>query len=434
MATFIQRIIAGEPAAVERAEAYIRESPAGEHVPDLRKALIQHYTRAPGVRRDAGVNHLDRDREAALRHRRALHAAFPQDTWQTFQLGNLLTDTGRCDEAMTVLEALRAASPDGPLEINVLTAIARVHRIRGEFDRAAAVLERTLSQAREVFGADPKDEQAQFVGAVLARLARIFVLTGDPARAARVIEDFPQANRHPLLRRTLLRARALLRDGPPSQHRDARPVDLNALTVACVKHGTKYGPDYVNRLYAMVRRHLPGDWRFVCHTDDPSGLRPEVGVIDISRTGLRGWWTKLALFDPATPIADRTVLYLDLDTVVVGDLRFIGELKVGFHIMEHPDAPGFNSSVMLFDRAFAAPLHRDFRQQDMDRLPGDQDWIEECMPGIDTFPHGLAHVYRGLHPDLDSPGLARTGIRIVTFPTEPKPHQIRHGWVPEHWR
>ncbi|HAU58261.1 MAG TPA: glycosyltransferase, partial [Comamonadaceae bacterium] len=28
--------------------------------------------------------------------------------------------------------------------------------------------------------------------------------------------------------------------------------------VICMKWGTKYGPEYVNRLYAMVRRHLSG--------------------------------------------------------------------------------------------------------------------------------------------------------------------------------
>ncbi|RZI92081.1 MAG: glycosyltransferase, partial [Rubrivivax sp.] len=46
--------------------------------------------------------------------------------------------------------------------------------------------------------------------------------------------------------------------------------------VICMKWGTKYGPEYVNRLYAMVRRHLTGDFRFVCLTDDPAGIRPEV--------------------------------------------------------------------------------------------------------------------------------------------------------------
>ena len=45
-----------------------------------------------------------------------------------------------------------------------------------------------------------------------------------------------------------------------------------------MKWGTKYGPDYVNRLYAMVRRHLSGDFKFVCLTDDSKGIRSEVAV------------------------------------------------------------------------------------------------------------------------------------------------------------
>ena len=28
--------------------------------------------------------------------------------------------------------------------------------------------------------------------------------------------------------------------------------------VICMKWGTKYGPEYVNRLYGMVKRHLKG--------------------------------------------------------------------------------------------------------------------------------------------------------------------------------
>ena len=32
-----------------------------------------------------------------------------------------------------------------------------------------------------------------------------------------------------------------------------------ARTVLCMKWGTKYGPEYVNRLYGMVRRHLHSD-------------------------------------------------------------------------------------------------------------------------------------------------------------------------------
>ena len=56
------------------------------------------------------------------------------------------------------------------------------------------------------------------------------------------------------------------------------PTAASARHILCMKWGTKYGPEYVNRLYAMVRRHLSGDFRFVCLTDDSTGIRSEVPV------------------------------------------------------------------------------------------------------------------------------------------------------------
>ncbi|WP_193184168.1 tetratricopeptide repeat protein [Nisaea sediminum] len=434
MTSLAEKVLEGEPNAVRQAENFVRSAGHDVEANELRKALVQHYTRSQGARRDAGVGHLERDFEAALRHMRPLYEASPDHPGFAFRFASLLTETGRYDEGMPLLEKLREAGGTFDLTVNVEGAIARALYHRGEFDRAADLLRRILAKATEHFGAEPSDEQRRLVGSLLARLSRIHINKGDYGGAARIVEENPYEIDHPFMRRTLQRAKTLLSDGPPSRLSDARPVELDRLTVACVKHGTKYGPDYVNRLFSMVRRHLPGNWRFVCYTDDPRGLRPEVRVIDISGIQIRGWWTKLALFDPNLPVADPTIFYLDLDTVVVGDLGFLEGLKVGFHILEHPDSPCFNSSVMLFDRAFAAPVYQRIRKRDVERLVGDQDWIEECMPGLDTFPHGPIRLYRGLHPDLDPAGLAETGTRIVTFPTNPKPHMIEQGWVPEHWR
>jgi tetratricopeptide (TPR) repeat protein len=402
----------------------------------LAGALMKHSIRWTGVRRDAGANHLERDYEAALRHFRVLHEAFPEVPVVAYRLASLLIGTGRHDEAVRFLEQLLETMTDDSLglRLNIQDSMARVLYVRGEFDRAVAVLEQILARAPEDNRPVRNKEQGMIFGSTLALLSRTRVNAGDYAEAVRAIEAFPHALKTPFLNNTLERARALLRDGPPSQSPDARPVVLDQLTVACVKHGTKYGADYVNRLYSMVRRHLPGNWRFVCLTDDPRGIRPEVGLIDITSIQSRGWWAKLALFDPQTPLADQTVFYLDLDTVIVGDLGFIEGLKVGFYVLEHAFTPNFNSSVMLFDRTFAAPLHQRFRRSDLDRLVSDQDWLEECLPGIDTFPRGPIRLYKSLEPDLDSTGLARTGAKLVTFPTEPKPHQISHGWVTEHWR
>jgi hypothetical protein len=228
-------------------------------------------------------------------------------------------------------------------------------------------------------------------------MTRLLVNRGEPERAVELGARFRDLAQDKFLERTLVRAERLIDGGRPATRKGRTVVDCDALSVVCVKHGTKYPADYVNRLYNMVRRHLPGNWRFICLTDD-------------------------------------AVLYFDLDTVIVGSLDFVAGMPLGFHILEHPGEPCFNSSVMLFSREFARPVHDRFDPTVMDRLVSDQDWIEECMPTIDTFPTGLIRLYRGLHPDLGSTGLAETGTRVVTFPTVPKPHQIGRGWVLHHWR
>lgn len=91
-----------------------------------------------------------------------------------------------------------------------------------------------------------------------------------------------------------------------------------------MKWGRKYGPEYVNRLYAMVRRHLSGDFHFVCLTDDSTGIRPEVQCLPIPPLDLpagipeRGW-NKLATFS-ADLHGLRGCAVLDVDVVITGSL------------------------------------------------------------------------------------------------------------------
>ena len=40
--------------------------------------------------------------------------------------------------------------------------------------------------------------------------------------------------------------------------------DINKVTVLCVKFGTKYGPNYVERLRNMVARHMTIPYEFAC--------------------------------------------------------------------------------------------------------------------------------------------------------------------------
>lgn len=88
------------------------------------------------------------------------------------------------------------------------------------------------------------------------------------------------------------------------------------LTVACVlKSGGAYDATWVERLQAGVARHLSAPYRFICLSD------VEVACERIPlRHDWPGWWSKLEMFRLEGP-----VLYLDLDTAVVGDLCDIAE-------------------------------------------------------------------------------------------------------------
>ena len=69
------------------------------------------------------------------------------------------------------------------------------------------------------------------------------------------------------------------------------------LNIVCLKAGKAYGPEYVNILFDMVRRNLVAGYpgRFVCLTDDPTGL--DAGIETIRLPGnIETWWGKLYMF------------------------------------------------------------------------------------------------------------------------------------------
>ena len=211
------------------------------------------------------------------------------------------------------------------------------------------------------------------------------------------------------------------------------------LTVACLKWGTRYSADYVNILHDMVRRHLSRPHRFVCLTDDAKGLDCEAMPIV---PNLPTWWGKLTLF--RHPIPGR-VLFLDLDTVIVGNIDGFAAYDGPFCVVRpfYRDW-GFNSSIMSIAPNFGhhiwerfavnpqAAIDRCRREADPRWNFGDQRWIELTVDRADwwqdVLPGQLAsykvHCGNGLPPEA----------RIVCFHGKPDPHDVAEPWVKEHWR
>jgi hypothetical protein len=65
--------------------------------------------------------------------------------------------------------------------------------------------------------------------------------------------------------------------------------------VVCVKYGTKYGADYVNKLYYGVKKNLSREHRFMCFTEDGSGLDKNIEVMKLKHKWA-GWWSKVHIF------------------------------------------------------------------------------------------------------------------------------------------
>ena len=96
--------------------------------------------------------------------------------------------------------------------------------------------------------------------------------------------------------------------------------------IICVKWGEKFGPDYVNKLYAMARRHITGDFRLVCFTDNATGLRSEVESRPLPELGCPhpertiGKWRKVVLWGEELGGLTGPALFIDLDSVIISNM------------------------------------------------------------------------------------------------------------------
>lgn len=222
------------------------------------------------------------------------------------------------------------------------------------------------------------------------------------------------------------------------------------ITIAClwVRGRVAYSADYVGRLLSMCKRHAGEPFRFVCFTDRPNELPPGVEPVALLPfLGLEAWWNKLTLFAPEAGLSGR-VLYLDLDSIVVGDLQPIIHYPAAFALcppagdfrpVNYRVVRRFNSSVMVWNAGEQSDLFEDFGGLRCNRLIaaggaplplwGDQDWI------------GLKKAAVGQPmPEAWFPRLSQAwsvppaGARVILC-KKPKNHVAaeRAAWIREAW-
>ena len=127
--------------------------------------------------------------------------------------------------------------------------------------------------------------------------------------------------------------------------------------IFCMKWGTLYGADYVNRLHSMVKRNLTLDFKMVCFTDDDAGIIDEVDCYPIPEIDVPGnlperMWKKLTTLKGDLYGLKGTALFLDLDVVIVDNIDCFFKTDSDFSIIKDYNKQWRitgNSSVYKFE-------------------------------------------------------------------------------------
>jgi hypothetical protein len=221
-------------------------------------------------------------------------------------------------------------------------------------------------------------------------------------------------------------------------------------TVICMKWGTRYGPDYVNRLYSMVKRHTARPTRLVCYTEQGEGINTGVEVYPLPHIELPEWprwkpWRKISLWQKELEGISGEVLYLDLDLVVTGNLDDFFDYKPGrFCVARNWTSRErigntsvyrfkVGSHTYLYDRVMA-----DW-QSVFDRHRNSQTYISREISDMEFWPDDWCQSFK--HSLLPAwpfnwfmvPALP-PGTKAVAFTGKPDPDEAMVGrWPRKHW-
>ncbi len=222
--------------------------------------------------------------------------------------------------------------------------------------------------------------------------------------------------------------------------------------IICMKWGTVYSVDYVNRLYSMVARNITGPFRFVCLTDDANGMRPEViarpcPVIKLPAPYNNRPWRKITLWGKEVPgLEAGDALFIDLDVVVTASIDdfFTFEPTKSFvvaHNWTQPNDVVGNTSVYRF-RVGSHPELLSRLEADPEAMLGkycnSQTYTSRTIGEVTFWPEEWCRSFKvhcvpkGLKRYWVEPPLPK-GARIVAFPGSPNPPDALKGQWPAPW-
>ena len=246
------------------------------------------------------------------------------------------------------------------------------------------------------------------------------------------------------------------RDTDADSNSSSHSSNIETITIVVLKWGTKYDARYVNRLYQMISKYGSfSSFNMICYTEDSSDIIEAVICRTLPDLGWKGWWYKAYLFSEATQF-HGTILYLDLDTVICGNLDFLVDFNriIDDHLQDTPYPflitlsastliteardNGINSSIMCWKGTSLSQCY-DFLRDNYYNITSVIHKFDHFLEMMLLHPP-RSHVlfYQDLYPGrivdygevLMSFEMNNTndqngnGISVICFPLNPKPHEL----------
>tara|TARA_E500000318_G_scaffold106681_1_gene114962 strand:- start:937 stop:1626 length:690 start_codon:yes stop_codon:yes gene_type:complete len=228
------------------------------------------------------------------------------------------------------------------------------------------------------------------------------------------------------------------------------------INFCCVAYGKKYKPEYVQKLYNMIKRHLTIPHKFIIFTDQDQVLRRQVeGDVEFRQFkhhDLEGYWNKLQLFSPEAKL-EGVNFYTDLDVVIkqnIDDMATYGdENTIGVIRDFGQPKTWYNSSVLKFNNVITGRIWELFNKDRSKWLKyqGDQNVVtlmcneqKELSKHLKIYQDTWTQSYKWL--DRSQTRFHRNDwtyeespkAKIVVFHGQPNPHESEMDWVKNNWK
>lgn len=234
------------------------------------------------------------------------------------------------------------------------------------------------------------------------------------------------------------------------------------LQVVTWKWGDLFGPEYVNKLQSMLKRHLHTEHTLHCITDNPDGLNPGIcrhpmfeDHADMS-AGNRSCFRRLRIFDRemANMFGPR-ILQLDLDVVFTDDvtplftrpdpLVLVEQTRANRRVTYNPSMLLMDAGILhsMWEKFHAAPKQTWYDAKSHGWACSDMSVINDYLDQHTTVPRatwtteeGVGSYWRDI---MNAPaGHLPKGLRAVLFYGHQNPSDAavleRSPWIEDHWR